>query len=286
MVQTLAKRSVFQYRSARVKMPKLNITISSSQQGPSNVLPTQCERVASIVLPEQLEDLWPDSLFPLASANSTITSIGKFMFSFAPTTTTLLMALTFSYCTDTPAQSTSKIVEFENYALQLDSVQDRKYDATAEYKQLSQTIRNGTAFIQHASRFRFSDDKPCVDCKKIVFERRLHAVLLIICSESTSLSKCLLDTVVDMKTIQIPIIEMAFLRNCLKCSVDWLFRRADGGFDTICYCYCYLVSATIVLLHLCIKFWMEDQRCIGNGLTRNRSAISYFHSHFAIYFQI
>lgn len=58
---------------------------------------------------------------------------------------------------------------------------------------------------------------------------------------------------------------MTFLRNCFKQSVNWLFRRSDCGSETgsICYCYCYIVSATIVLLHLCIKFWVEDQKCIG-----------------------
>lgn len=64
---------------------------------------------------------------------------------------------------------------------------------------------------------------------------------------------------------QITIGLMTFLRNCFKRTVGWLFRRTDcrSETDSMCYCYCYLVSATIVLLHLCIKFWIEDQKCIG-----------------------
>lgn len=65
---------------------------------------------------------------------------------------------------------------------------------------------------------------------------------------------------------QITIGLMTFLRNCFKCSVNWLFRRSDCDSEQqqqICYCYCYIVSATIVLLHLCIKYWIEDQKCIG-----------------------
>lgn len=89
---------------------------------------------------------------------------------------------------------------------------------------------------------------------------------------------------------QITIGLMAFLRNCFKRSVDWLFRRTDCGSDadSICYCYCYIVSATIVLLHLCIKFWMEDQRCIGNNFNSLHLIFSdsISHSHFAIHFQI
>lgn len=58
---TMAKRPVFQYRMPRAKMPKLNITISSSQQGPSNMLPPQRQQDApTVVHPQQSEDMWPD----------------------------------------------------------------------------------------------------------------------------------------------------------------------------------------------------------------------------------
>lgn len=57
----MAKRAVFQYRMPRAKMPKLNITISSSQQGPSNMLPPpQRERDAPVAQPSQVPDMWPD----------------------------------------------------------------------------------------------------------------------------------------------------------------------------------------------------------------------------------
>lgn len=62
---------------------------------------------------------------------------------------------------------------------------------------------------------------------------------------------------------QITIGLMTVLRNCFKSSVDWLFRHHNSGSHSICYCYRYLVSATIALLHLCIKYWIDDQKCIG-----------------------
>lgn len=67
----MAKRSAFQYRMPRAKLPKLNITISSSQQGPSNATAAQGSRVAPIAQPQQSEDMWPedddDELILLAS---------------------------------------------------------------------------------------------------------------------------------------------------------------------------------------------------------------------------
>lgn len=67
----MAKRSAFQYRMPRAKLPKLNITISSSQHGPSNVMEPQGARVVPIAQPQQSEDMWPedddDELILLAS---------------------------------------------------------------------------------------------------------------------------------------------------------------------------------------------------------------------------
>lgn len=57
---------------------------------------------------------------------------------------------------------------------------------------------------------------------------------------------------------------MTFLRNCFKRPVDWLFRQNDSTSDVrISYCYCYMLACTIVLLHMCIKEWVEDHSRIG-----------------------
>lgn len=96
------------------------------------------------------------------------------------------------------ALATEFITFLYNYALQSDNGQDRKYDASAEYKQLSQTLRNGIAFNRSASRLRCLDDKTCVDGEQLVFERRLLAALSLLCSESPSLTMGLLDLAVDV----------------------------------------------------------------------------------------
>lgn len=60
---------------------------------------------------------------------------------------------------------------------------------------------------------------------------------------------------------------MRFMRNCFKCSATWLFQLNDAATEmsssTSCYCHCYMVRATIVLLHLCVKHWIRDRKCIG-----------------------
>lgn len=58
---------------------------------------------------------------------------------------------------------------------------------------------------------------------------------------------------------------MTFLRNCFKRSVDWLFRKSEDGNDNvyICHCYCHIVSCIIVLLHLCIKYWIQEPQSLG-----------------------
>lgn len=94
--------------------------------------------------------------------------------------------------------ATEFITALYNYALQLDYGQDRKYDASAECKQLSQTICSGTAFNRSVSRLRCLDDGPCVDGENLVSERRLLAALSLICSESPGLTKSLLDAAVDL----------------------------------------------------------------------------------------
>lgn len=77
---------------------------------------------------------------------------------------------------------------------------------------------------------------------------------------------------------QITIGLMTFLRNCFKCTADWLFRRTEcrSETDSLCYCYSYIVSATIVLLHLCIKFWNEDKKCIGELVFSSRLSMFSF----------
>lgn len=85
-----------------------------------------------------------------------------------------------------------------SYALQLDYGRHRTYDVTVEYKQLSQSIRNGTAFNRGSSRLCCLDDKPCVSGEKLFFERRLLAVLSSICTGCYSLTASLLDSAVDL----------------------------------------------------------------------------------------
>lgn len=84
------------------------------------------------------------------------------------------------------------------YAQQLDYGQNRKYDASVEYKQLSQTISNGTAFNRISNRLCCLDDKPCIGGEKLVFERRLLAALSLICSGCPSMTVTLLDSALDL----------------------------------------------------------------------------------------
>lgn len=66
---------------------------------------------------------------------------------------------------------------------------------------------------------------------------------------------------------------MLFLRQCFERPVEWLFRKSTpsgagniGGTAEhlrISLCYCYMVTCTIVLLHMCIKEWIEDHSRIG-----------------------
>lgn len=60
---------------------------------------------------------------------------------------------------------------------------------------------------------------------------------------------------------------MTFLRNCVQRPVDWLFRHnvpdSVSNNVRVSYCYCYMVACTIVLLHMCIKEWVEDHSRIG-----------------------
>lgn len=88
-----------------------------------------------------------------------------------------------------------------SYALQLDYGKDRKYDASAEYKQLSQSMSHGSAFNRSAGRLSCLDDKPCVGGEKIVLERRLLAALSTICSGCPSLTTSLLDSTVDQNEV-------------------------------------------------------------------------------------
>lgn len=66
---------------------------------------------------------------------------------------------------------------------------------------------------------------------------------------------------------------MLFLRQCFERPVEWLFRKGTQSGATsiggttehlrISLCYCYMVTCTIVLLHMCIKEWIEDHSRIG-----------------------
>lgn len=94
--------------------------------------------------------------------------------------------------------STEFITFLYHYAIQLDYGRHKTYDVTVECKQLAQSIRNGTAFNRGSSRLCCLDDKPCIDGEKLIFERRLLAVLSLICTECYSLTASLLDSAVGM----------------------------------------------------------------------------------------
>lgn len=89
------------------------------------------------------------------------------------------------------------------YAQQLDYGQNRKYDASIEYKQLSQAISNGTAFNRISNRLSCLDDKPCISGEKLVFERRLLAALSLICSRCPSITITLLDSALDLNEVDV-----------------------------------------------------------------------------------
>lgn len=94
--------------------------------------------------------------------------------------------------------STEFISFLYSYSLQSDHGRHRTYDVTVECKQLLQSIRNGTAFNRGSSRMCCLDDKPCISGEKLVFERRLLAVLSLICAKCYSLTASLLDSAVDL----------------------------------------------------------------------------------------
>lgn len=71
---------------------------------------------------------------------------------------------------------------------------------------------------------------------------------------------------VKLKTlVEITIKLMTFLRNCYKRPVPWLFRQTEDDNENgpICHCYCHIVSCIIVLLHLCIKYWIDKPHSFG-----------------------
>lgn len=90
-----------------------------------------------------------------------------------------------------------------SYALELDYGKDRKYDASVEYKQLSQNMSHGSAFNRSAGRLSCLDDKPCVGGEKLVFERRLLAALSVICRGCPCLTTSLLDSAVDQNELDV-----------------------------------------------------------------------------------
>lgn len=95
--------------------------------------------------------------------------------------------------------ATEFITFLHSYALQLDFGQSQKYDASIEYKQLSQNIRG--AIDTNRCRLRCLNDKPCIEGEKLIFERRLLAAISLICSGCPSLTASLLDTAVGINEI-------------------------------------------------------------------------------------
>lgn len=107
---------------------------------------------------------------------------------------------------------------------------------------------------------------PRFNIKKFSFDTcplQIYASLLEIAFEpyeqkmacSKEMLVVLTDIIVRMVT---------FLRNCFKRPVDWLFRRVEReNAQDICHCWCRVVACTIILLHLFIKNWIEDQKCVG-----------------------
>lgn len=85
-----------------------------------------------------------------------------------------------------------------DYSQRLDCNQSRTYDVTTEHKRLSQSISTGTAFNQSASQIRCLDEKPCVAGEKLMYERRIVAVLSLLCRKCCGLTNRLLDAVVDL----------------------------------------------------------------------------------------
>lgn len=82
----MAKRPGFQFRTSRAKMPKLNITVSSSSQVPSDMPSTQRGPAVAVPLPQQSEDMWPDDdddeLIMLASqAAEKVDAVAEMVFS-------------------------------------------------------------------------------------------------------------------------------------------------------------------------------------------------------------
>lgn len=75
------------------------------------------------------------------------------------------------------------------------------------------------------------------------------------------------SSAIKLKTLTETTIKlMTFLRNCFKRPVPWLFRQIENGSENgpICHCYCHIVSCIIVLLHLCIKYWIDNPHNFGN----------------------
>lgn len=99
--------------------------------------------------------------------------------------------------------SSQYIALLYNYALQSSYNQDMNYDATAEYKQVSQAIFNGTASNRRSSRLCCLDDKPSISGEKLVFERRFLAALAFVCSGCPSLTSRLLDSAIDLNEIDV-----------------------------------------------------------------------------------
>lgn len=76
----------------------------------------------------------------------------------------------------------------------------------------------------------------------------------------------------DLKSLTtITISLMIFLRQCFEHSMGWLFKKNDN--DGCCQCYSSIASTIIVLLHLCIKYWIQDDRSIGKRNNKNGSNI-------------
>lgn len=87
------------------------------------------------------------------------------------------------------------------------------------------------------------------------------------------------DVATDLDSLTaITISLMVFLRQSIERPAKWLRERESDG---CCQCYSSIVTAVIVLVHMCIKIWIHDDQLISKrrGTNRNEFIETQF-SHF------
>lgn len=98
---------------------------------------------------------------------------------------------------------------------------------------------------------------------------QIYASILLTIFDSNIESINNKDFIDDLKSLtSITISLMIFLRQCFEHSMGWLFKTNDN--DGCCQCYSSIASTIIVLLHSCIKYWIQDDRSIGKKQCLNK----------------